>query len=442
MEKSLKVYSTVTCILFLSFLNACKKTDVPVTLIPTNDVTEVISSDQSGLSAVAVPKNAKIFDVGTGSGDLVIDGNSMKVDGNILVRIKAGTYNNISIKNILAPNGTTVFIKNHGQIRVKEKMSTTNISNVVIAGDNTSGITYGFLFENISFRAITMNGKMEKVTLSNMSFKNVKDYVIAGENSNGKNFAYKGTEATRTNGFKILNCAFDNAGQIIFGGNLNRDSGEDSGLFKDVEIAYNIFRNTETGTVCAFTNVQNYNVHHNVVNNINRLNNNHNGVFYMQGNGKFHDNKLTNYQGNAIRMWLYSRGTTPTTSEIYNNVCYNTRKYSGFEIQAFARNIIQGKTTFANAKVYNNTVGQMNTSKDWEGQLLDLYNFGGTLEYYNNLGFSLHASNGRQPASMINNMSDTRIVKNTNNRYETEKNAVMDVVKFTSRFSGVGASIK
>lgn len=425
----------------MSFLNACRKTDVPVILIPQPKVTDVISSGSSPLAATTVPKDARIYDVGTGAGELLIDGKSMKVDANILVRIKAGTYNTINIKNILAPNGFTVFIKNSGQVRVKERMSTENISNVIIAGDNSPDITYGFLFENIPFRAITMNGKMERVTLSSMSFKNIKDYVIAGENSNGKNFLYKGTDGTRTNRFKILNCLFDNAGQIIFGGNLYKNSGEDSGLFKDVEIAYNIFRNTEAGTVCAFTNVQNYDVHHNVVNNINRQNNNHNGVFYMQGNGKFHDNKLTNYQGNAIRMWLYSRGTTPATSEIYNNVCYNTRKYSGFELQGFDRNIIPGKTTFSNAKVYNNTVGKMNTSKDWEGQLLDLYNFGGSLEYYNNLGFNLNASNGSQPKSMINNMSDTKLVRNTNNRYETEKNAVVDLVKFTSKIQGVGATL-
>jgi hypothetical protein len=414
---------------------------VPVTLIPQVDETSA-DIPISGSDAAVVPKNSTIYDLGTGSGDLIIDGSSIKINNNILVRIKGGTYRTIRIKNVLPSKGFTVFIKNQGIVKITESISTENISNVVISGDYIAGLTYGFKFENISYRAITMEGNMDNVTLRNMSFKNVKDYVIAGGRSNGNEFKYRGTEETRIDSFKILHCVFDNAGEIIFGGNLYKDSGEDSGFFKDVEIAYNTFQNTEAGTVCAFTNVQDYNIHHNIVNNINKFNNNHNGVFYMQGNGKFHNNKLTNYQGNAIRMWLYTRGTNPATNEIYNNICYNTRKYSGFELQAFDRNLIKGKTTYANAKVYNNTVGQMNTSKDWQGQVLDLYNTLGTLEYYNNLGFNLYTTNGKQPASMINNMSDTKIVKISNNKYESQKNAVKDLVNFASKISGVGAVSK
>ena len=435
------MYSIVLSMVLISFLNACKKIDVPGTLIPKADVPEVTISDQSALSANAVPKNAKIFDVGTGSGDLIIDGKSMNIDNNVLVRIKAGTYNNINIKNISAPKGITVFIKNNGQIKVKERMSTSNISNVVISGDHTAGITYGFKFENISYRAIIMTGKLEGVTLTNMSFTNVKDYVISGDNTNGGSFIYNGTAETRNNNFKILNCLFDNVQSISFGGNLSRDSKEDSGLFKDVEIGYNIFKNTNSGSVCSFTNVQDYNIHHNVVSNINQQNNNHNGIFLMQGNGKFHNNKLTNYQGNAIRMWVYSRGTTPVTVEIYNNICFNSRKYGAFELQAFERNIFPGKTTFANAKVYNNTVGQMNTSKDWEGQTLDLYNIGGTLEYSNNLGFNLVGT--RSITNMINNMSDTKIVKENSNRYFAKaQSAVSNTDTFESKFTGIGSNLK
>ena len=271
-----------------------------------------------------------------------------------------------------------------------------------------------------------------------MSFKNVNDYCISGQGSNGSDLAYQGTAATRTENFKILYCLFDNAGIIQFGGNLNKDQNMDTGLFKNVEIANNTFQNNPgVGTVCAFSNAQDYNIHHNVVNNINQDNNNHNGVFAMQGNGIFHDNKLTNYQGNAIRMWLYSRGSTPATNEIYNNICYNTRKYSAFELQAFDRNIYPGKTMYANAKVYNNTVGQMNTSKDWEGQLLDLYNTGGSLEYYNNLGFNLYSD--KTISNMINNMSDTKIVKESSNKYvSTQSDAVNDLTSFTSKFTGIG----
>jgi len=391
--------------------------------------------------STGVPADATVIELGTGSGDLIIDGKTLKVANNAFIKIHDGTYSSITIQNILASPLKPTYIKNNnGQVRITGVLQTDNISNVIIAGDNVNGLAYGFSFENISFRAIKLNGLMTGVTIKSMSFKNVADYVIAGEKSNGNDFAYKGTSETRTEGFKVLNCLFENAGNISFGGNLNKDTGEDSGLFKDVEIAYNIFKNSPTvGSLASFTNVQDYNIHNNVVDNVNSNNNNHNGLFFMQGNGKFHDNKLTNYQGNSIRMWLYSRGSTPVTNEIYNNICYNTRKYGAFELQAFDRNMYPGKSTYANAKVYNNTAGKMNTSNDFEGQILDLYNTGGSLEYYNNLGFDLNSK--KSVGNMINNMSDTKISTQTNNVYKpAQTDAVKDLITFVSKVTGTGAA--
>src|SRR5690606_34239467 len=150
-----------------------------------------------------------------------------------------------------------------------------------------------------------------------------------------------------------------------------------------------------------------------------------------------------NYQGNAIRAWVYSRGNSPATVEIHNNICYNTRKYGAFELQQFSRNLVAGKSTFVNAAVYNNTVGKMNTAKDWEGQILDLYNIGGTLSYYNNLGFELFSSNSNKPISnMINNMSDTKIIVDQNNKYfSSAAAAVTNTDTFSSIHDGIGARL-
>jgi len=435
----MKRISKMQSILFVLVIlfAACKKnttiadltTETPVsttppTTTPTPTPTPVIPS----------------YEVGTGSGNLTIDGKSLDLTKIKLIKVKAGTYKTITVLNIAGTVDQPIAIKNNGQVNISESLITDNISYLQITGDYTNGITYGFSFNDIGYRAISLHGKMNGLTLKNMSFKNVNDYTISGDSGNDSNLKYNGTAATRTEGFKILNCLFDNAGAITFGGNLNKDSGEDSGFFKDVEIAYNTFQNTNVGSLCSFTNVQDYNIHHNVVNNVNPSNNNHNGVFSMQGNGKFHDNKCTNYQGNAIRMWLYSRGTSPATNEIYNNICFNTRKYGGFELQAFDRNMYPGKSTYANAKVYNNTVGQMNTSKDWEGQVLDLYNTGGSLEFYNNLGFNLFSST-KTITNMINNMSDTKIIKEENNKYTTQASAIIDLNSFGSLFSGIGAAL-
>jgi len=445
MVKNQAIYALIIGSVF--FLTSCKKdgfrrrsqnTETPTTTTPvtTEPVTIVAPA-----SSYAVPSDATVVDLGTGSGYLVIDGSTLNIANNTFIRIKAGSYKGITIKNILATAAKPVYIKNVGQVNISENMSTENITNVIIDGDYTAGLTYGFQFNNISYRAITMSGKMTGVVLKSMSFTNVGDYTISGNANNGSGLAYKGTADTRTEGFKILNCSFTNAGMITFGGSLNKDSGEDSGFFKDVEIANNTFQNSPyVGSVVSFSNVQDYNIHNNTVDNVNTSSTNHNGVFMMQGNGIFHDNKLTNYQGNAIRMWLYSRGTSPAVNQIYNNICYNTKKYGGFELQAFARNIVSGKTTYANAKVYNNTVGQMNTNKDWEGQILDLYNTGGTLEYYNNLGYSLNGAS--TITNMINNMSDVKVTESNNRYFSLYQNAVANLTGFTSLLSGIGSSLK
>src|SRR5690606_26113422 len=146
---------------------------------------------------------------------------------------------------------------NEGLVTIREAMNTENISNVTIAGDNAAGIVYGFKFSNISYRAIVLSGRINGVTLKSMSFSNVKDYCITGADNNGKNLHYDGSANTRNERFKILNCEFDQAGTLFFGGGLSSSS--DAGLFKDVEIAYNVFRNTEWGSVCSFENVQDFN---------------------------------------------------------------------------------------------------------------------------------------------------------------------------------------
>jgi hypothetical protein len=88
----------------------------------------------------------------------------------------------------------------------------------------------------------------------------------------------------------------------------------------------------------------------------------------MMGNGSFFNNKLTNYQGNTIGMWPFSRASTRATCFIHDSVCYKTRKYGGFELQSLDKYVYPGKSTFCNAKVYNNTVGNMNALRQWEGQ--------------------------------------------------------------------------
>ncbi|MGN7205942.1 hypothetical protein ACTHQF_16840 [Pedobacter sp. SAFR-022] len=431
-----KILLTLSIFLFISCAS-CKKSPISVETQPKPGYEQ--PEDVKQQVKDSIPADAKLINIGVGYGNLMIDGNTLNITGNAKILIMEGAYQTVTLKNLIAQDGYRIYVKGSGVVSVTESMYTDNLKNVTISGEINDDIKHGFKFQDIKYRAILMNGSLTGVTLKNLQFKNVSNYVIAGERSNGQDFRYLGTPETRTQKFKILNCIFENAGTISFGGSFDKNKGEDTGFFQDVEIAYNTFQNTDAGSVCSFTNVQNYNIHHNVVNNVNFTNNNHNGIFFMEGSGSFHDNKLTNYQGNAIRMWLYSRGNVPETNMIYNNICYNTRKYGAFELQAFERQIAPGKTTFVNAKVFNNTVGRMNTSKDWDGQILDLYNTGGSLEFYNNLGFEL-VSNTAQPSNMIHNISGVKPLVDKNNLYyKTLNDAVYDNVNFKSKVPGIGA---
>jgi len=421
---------------------SCKKKSFTAVDIPSTDSIPgaPILPTEPNTPLPTLPVGESIL-VGNGSGNLIIDNNTLKGASATVIRIKGGSYSVISIQNLNGSVDNPITIINEGQVKVGEAIETRDINNVIISGAGNNSIKHGIVLENLGYRAIRMNGKMNGVTIRNIYFRNVPDLCIAGDDSNGRRLAHDGTAATRTERFKILHCVFDNVGTIGFGGELNRSG--DTGFFKDIEIAYNVFKNSDAGNLCVFTNVQDYNIHHNIVDQVNPRNANHNGIFFMQGNGKFHNNKLTNYQGNALRAWIFSRGTTPSTLEIYNNMCFNTRKYGAFEIQEFAHHLVQGKTIHLNAKVYNNTAGKMNTSRDWQGQLLDLYNISGTLEYFNNLGFELYSSEtNKLLTDMINNMSETRITKNTNNLYFKNQNeAIINSATFVSKHSGIGASL-
>ncbi|RZL61771.1 MAG: hypothetical protein EOO93_12125, partial [Pedobacter sp.] len=249
----------VLCVLIV-LAAACKKNNNVAEQLAEAPVTPVTPPVSTTPPPVTIPS----YEVGTGSGYLTIDGKSLDLSAVKLIKVKAGTYKGIYIKNIIATAASPVTVRNVGQVFVTEGMETENINYVNISGDGDASITFGFSFENVAFRAIKMSGKMTGVVLNKLNFKNVGDYCIAGEANNGNALKYTGSAESRTDNFKILNCSFENTGPVIFGGNLNKDSGEDTGFFKDVEVAYNVFKNSPSlGSAIIFTNVQDYNIHHN-----------------------------------------------------------------------------------------------------------------------------------------------------------------------------------
>ena len=139
-------------------------------------------------------------------------------------------------------------------------------------------------------------------------------------------------------------------------------------------------------------------------------------MFHLIGNGRFHNNLINTHQGNSIRAWTVSLGSSPQDVLIYNNIVYNSRKYSAFEVQGFTAYRVDGQTTYANAKIFNNTCGSLNTSRDnFPASVVDVYGLvGGTCEVFNNLGYDFPVRSTH--SDIWHPLGDTRI-SGSNNLY-------------------------
>ncbi|MFT3904315.1 MAG: hypothetical protein QM727_14165 [Niabella sp.] len=386
--------------------------------------------------------NIRTILVGKGSGDLTIDGESMTADNqkitltkNDVIKIKSGSYNSITIKNISIPDGR-VTITNDGLVELNgdfKAMYLSNLNNVTISGDGAKENDRGFVFRNNKYRAVVMSNAINNFTFQYAMFKNINDYVISYIEGH-KNVVYDGSPDSYSSNLAFLNLDSENIGPLLFlEGEIN--SSNFTGLIKGIEIAgITCINSPDISTVVFLGSSEGFNIHDNFVNNINMQNNNHNGIFAIRGSGKFYNNTVKNHQGNAIRAWIYSVDKQASV-EIYNNKVYNSRKYSAFELQVTPPMKASSVFKPANAKVYNNTVGKMNTEKaSFPGRVLDLYNTWSTLEIYNNLYFD------NNDDLLINNNSDVTIIKNQNNIYkEKYSDAVSDLDNFSSKLSGIGA---
>lgn len=382
---------------------SCKKS-------PIKDINE---SRQAPDIIPSVPKDTiasekpteynRIIEVGTGSGNLVIDGSQLDLKCNDLILITGGKYKSIDIKNILSADGCPITIKNDGLVELVgnfAQMSIKDLKNVTISGDGTADIEKGFLFRDNSFRGVQIEGSLNQFTFQYAAFKNIGDHSIAW----GYRTVYTGADNSYSKDLKFLHISSDNTHSLLsIDGAI--DNGSVKGLVKNIEIAYLDFKNAPAvGAVVYLGIAEDYDIHNNRIDNVNTAIDNHNGIFGVFGSGKFHDNYISNHQGNGIRAWGVSIGTTPKNILIYNNIIANSRKYSGFEVQAFEINMIPGQTTYTNAIVFNNTCAYLNTSNDWEGNVVDVYSLkGGKCDVYNNLSYQLQA-NGRvagQQAELI-----------------------------------------
>ena len=446
---SLKCLGIIICTaLIVQFCSSCTKSS-PIfigddtTTNPPKDTTTTPPKDTTTTPPKDTTAKGRSFAVGTGSGNLSIDGSNFVISGTKIdfkngdtVKIKGGAYNSIAIRNVSVPSGARVIFINNGQVVMSggKQLTVSNLNNVTISGAGESETARGFTFINSTYRAITLSGSINNFTIQNMLFQNVQDYVICYPDLGSR--LYNGAANSYSTNLAFLNLDAYNVGPlIVLGGDIT--SNGFMGLVKKLEVANVLCTNSPTpGAIVSLGDVEDFLIHDNRVDNVNSANDTHNGIFFVRGNGKFYNNIVTNHQGNALRLWQYSLDDNIKTIEIYNNIVYNSRKYSGFEIQVppYIKEIAHFRP--AKAKVYNNTVGKMNTDRmTFPGRLLDFYNTYSTLELYNNLVFN------NNDAVIVNYMSSSGYLRNDNNIYiARETDAVEDLTSFKSRISGTGAT--
>lgn len=365
------------------------------------------------------PQKGKFIVVGDGSGRLIIDGNIDKYPCNTAIKIKGGNYYSIAIRNLTGESGCPVLITNDGSVRLSgsgKKMFLENLSHVEILGNSDPSKKYGFIFENMNNEAVQMLGAINNFTFSNARFDRINTYTVI---SYKPTLVYDGSDGSFMKNLRFLDLACEGSGTLIrFEG--SEGNGNIVGLIRGIEIAGVHFSNSPTvGSVITLEKVEDANIHNNLIENINSSNSNHNGVFYLQGNGKFYNNIVRRHQGNAIRAWIFSIGSTPKEMLIYNNIVANSREYGAFELQAFSRDIIPGVSTFANAKVFNNTCGDLKPKDGtFPAQIVDLYGLlGGACEIFNNVGYSFYRVGQNNSNYFWNELGGTSPSKHSNNLY-------------------------
>lgn len=379
-------------------------------------VVPVPTPDPVIIPPVVVDPKPKIETLGSGSGDLNLPNVSGKV-----IKIKPGPYKSINIGECTDSkiDATGVQMAKDGSVYFKKAAT-----NVEFFGPKWNGHYY---------RAIFIQAQMKKLYLHDLSFKDVNNYVISDEWGD----VWDGTDKTAKADWTFENFIFENCGQGFSSkGGIDVEGNKITGMFKNFKMKGVTVKNCPNmGSIVWMGACDWYDISDVTIDGMNMNfpdknvpNGPHNGIFSITGNGKLHDVKCQNHQGNLIRGWNISFSKTPATTEIYSNRVFKSWKYSAFELQTpphllkfLANN--KDKYTFANAKVYGNVAGKLSKSKDWEGQMLDLYTLGGgSVSYYDNIGFEMYASSPQYHpvTNMINNMSDAKVIEYNNKYYKTQ----------------------
>jgi hypothetical protein len=310
---------------------------------------------------------------------------------------------------------------------------------------------YGDQYWLTSLKNVSIDLSEAQFTTKNMpthELKGVHENVIfwkpSFKDTSGDGFKYRTDNlpfGTVIKGLQILGSNSVNSGAIFSGDGSIGDKG--FGLsFQGLTIKDFVFKNSPgVGTIVYCQALEDFEIANGIIDNINSTTDIHNGILMIAGNGKLHDIKCTHHQGDLMRAVPHQILSTGKKLDIYNNLVFDSRKYGAFEVQVYGN--VKASPFFkpADTIVRNNTIGQLNTSKNWDAKLIDVYDTYGRVDLINNLGFDLFQANGNPILILANQMqSAATLFTEIGSRYfKTAKEAVVDISTLKSMYAGIGA---
>ncbi|SMC54396.1 hypothetical protein [Pedobacter nyackensis] len=345
------------------------------------------------VSAKPAP-TGRVINVGGSGGTLSITTTDLGLLPGDTVVIAGGDYHNIGITDILITDGEDpVTVITDGLVRLVDEshFSFRNLRNVVIDGSRVPGIKHALLVDGNNYRGIYYDN-INYVTFKGIETRNIYDYAWSAEQLD--ELVYNGTEDSYLKGCRFINCKSDNSSAFLSSGGLNiNEEPKLRGLIVDFQFIGWEIVNSSSGSSFYISACQDVLFKDCTFNHINCLNNNHNGVIIANGHADINNCRLTNFQGNLIRMWPFSiadghLGSGPRTCKFYGNQIFTSRKYGAFEGQSFQYFMESGFTTYCNIDIFNNTCGNMNQNNPtvYTGTLYDNYGlWGGTARLFNNI---------------------------------------------------------
>jgi hypothetical protein len=400
------------------------------------------------------PPASRVFSVGTGSGNLTIDGAVLGdgIQANDVIEIASGSYSTITYQN---------FSVTTGRATIKPAVSGGVSTNYV-----RPRTSVGVDLEGIAFTGAGSSTQLEfdgtYMPYRNIAFRNIRHVGNASfsvRHINPVAYDELNEEDTVINNLTFEDCDYSNAGQFIIGGVDTTNTG----LIRNLVLRNNYWHNRNGGydwgdgegsdgsetmpnAVVNLTNVENYLIEGNRFYKMLRPEN-HTAMVYARGWGIFRNNYAEKYRGQLGRLWIFAKEAGRKTL-VYNNVGRDCPYYSLIEFQSNAGMVAADNFVPSDAYCMFNTAmnfGEWNDPNLWQCVVLDNYGIGGgNVHFANNVGINVSPGSAGASAGKLY-WGTTNLVTEANNQIFTDRLAAKfspDLAPYSdSTVVGAGAQL-